>query len=343
MSNKVISFIIPSYNSEKCLRGCLESFLCKDQTVEEKIEVVIVNDGSADSTASIAEDYVQRYPGIFRLINQENGGHGQAINSGTKVACGKYLKVVDSDDWVKTESLPVFVKKLETCNADVVLTPYQQVNIQSGEVSDWTMNHVQFDHTYTLKQVMAQYRDFIRCLVFHSVTYRRDFYQQNRYELPRKVYYEDIEYVTMPCSRAESFYPIDLCIYEYQVGNEEQSVSAKNRLRKLEDSEKVTLDLVSFYRSCRRQSPEIREFAGRMAEQMIRSHYVTCCILDPDKKEGRRLFDRYNRKVASLKSGILSRMKKKVMIFQLMNIMHVSEKQYRRILNSRLYQLLRKC
>lgn len=101
------------------------------------------------------------------------------------MAGGKYLKVVDSDDCVKTENLTTFVKKLETCDADVILTPYEQVNVQSGEVSDWTMNHVQFDCTYTLKQVMAQYRDFLRCLVFHSVTYRVDFYLQNRYELPR--------------------------------------------------------------------------------------------------------------------------------------------------------------
>lgn len=101
--DKIISFIIPSYNVEQYLEKCLSSFL-NPQAIEQ-MEVIIVDDGSKDRTARIAEDYVKQYPELFRLISKENGGHGSAINAGTAAAVGRYLKVIDADDWVVTENL----------------------------------------------------------------------------------------------------------------------------------------------------------------------------------------------------------------------------------------------
>ena len=101
--SKIVSFIIPSYNVEQYLRTALDSFLLDE--VLEKIEVIVVDDGSKDSTAEIAREYVKRKPEVFRLLQKENGGHGSAINEGTRIAVGKYLKVIDADDWVITENL----------------------------------------------------------------------------------------------------------------------------------------------------------------------------------------------------------------------------------------------
>ena len=84
---KVISFIIPSYNAEPYLDQCLKSFLHPD--CMEQIEVLIVNDGSKDGTKALAERYMEDYPDIFRLIDKENGGHGSAINVGVKKASGR--------------------------------------------------------------------------------------------------------------------------------------------------------------------------------------------------------------------------------------------------------------
>ena len=115
--NKIISFIIPSYNVEKYLSTALDSFLAGD--VLDKIEVLIVNDGSKDSTAAVANEYVEKYPETYRLINKQNGGHGSAINAGADAANGKFLKVIDADDWVVTDNLKELIKKLEVCEADV--------------------------------------------------------------------------------------------------------------------------------------------------------------------------------------------------------------------------------
>ena len=86
MEEKILTITIPSYNVEAYLEECLESFV--NSEVMEEIEVLVVNDGSSDSTAEIAQRYADKYPETFRLINKENGGHGSTINTGIKEAKG---------------------------------------------------------------------------------------------------------------------------------------------------------------------------------------------------------------------------------------------------------------
>ena len=98
---KYISFAIPCYNSEAYMAQAIESILPGG----EDVEILIVNDGSKDRTSEIGKEYEEKYPGIVKLINKENGGHGDAVNAGLSHASGKYFKVVDSDDWVDRISL----------------------------------------------------------------------------------------------------------------------------------------------------------------------------------------------------------------------------------------------
>ena len=115
---KVLSLVVPAYNSEDFLDKGIGSFL--QESVLEKLDIIIVNDGSMDTTAQVAEKYCRQYPGSVRLISQENKGHGGALNTGCAAAVGKYLKVVDADDWIETENLPEFIALLEDCSSDVV-------------------------------------------------------------------------------------------------------------------------------------------------------------------------------------------------------------------------------
>ena len=104
---KLLSIAIPSYNSQDYLSHAVESQLPGG----DEVEILIVDDGSQDKTAEIADDFERRYPGIVRAIHKENGGHGDAVMTGLKNARGLYFKVVDSDDWVDAEAYP---KVLET-------------------------------------------------------------------------------------------------------------------------------------------------------------------------------------------------------------------------------------
>ena len=94
---KVLSVTVPCYNSESYMNKCIDSLLKGG----EDVEIIIVDDGSSDRTSEIADDYVRRYPSIVKAVHQENGGHGEAVNTGIANATGIYFKVVDSDDWVK--------------------------------------------------------------------------------------------------------------------------------------------------------------------------------------------------------------------------------------------------
>ena len=105
---KLLSVAIPCYNSAAYMRHCIETLLPGG----DEVEILIVDDGSAkDNTAEIADEYARKYPGICKAIHQENGGHGEAVNTGLRNATGLYFKVVDSDDWVNGDA---YSKVLET-------------------------------------------------------------------------------------------------------------------------------------------------------------------------------------------------------------------------------------
>ena len=97
---KLLTFAIPSYNSQDYMEHCILSLLPGG----DDVEILIVDDGSKDRTAEIADEYERKYPGIVRAIHQENGGHGEAVNAGIRNATGLFFKVVDSDDWVDYEA-----------------------------------------------------------------------------------------------------------------------------------------------------------------------------------------------------------------------------------------------
>ena len=88
---KLLSIAIPCYNSQDYMESCIESLLVGG----EEVEILIVDDGSSDRTAEIADDYARKYPTIVKAIHQENGGHGEAVNAGIRNATGLYFKVVD--------------------------------------------------------------------------------------------------------------------------------------------------------------------------------------------------------------------------------------------------------
>lgn len=94
--SKLISFAVPSYNSQAYLNKCIDSLLVGG----DDVEIIIVNDGSKDNTAAIADEYAAKYPDIVKAVHKPNGGHGSGVNAGLKIATGIYYKVVDSDDWL---------------------------------------------------------------------------------------------------------------------------------------------------------------------------------------------------------------------------------------------------
>ena len=97
MSAKLLTVIVPSYNMEKYLLKCLGSLIVAPELME-RIEVIVVNDGSTDRTSEIAHSFEVKFPGVFRVIDKENGHYGSCVNAGLKMASGVFAKILDADD-----------------------------------------------------------------------------------------------------------------------------------------------------------------------------------------------------------------------------------------------------
>ena len=112
----LVSVIVPVYKTEQYLPRCVDSLL--SQTMQD-LEVVLVDDASPDNCGQICDDYAAKYANI-RVIHKENGGPQLARIAGMKVAQGKYLAFLDSDDWVMPDMFAPMVQQAEEQEADVV-------------------------------------------------------------------------------------------------------------------------------------------------------------------------------------------------------------------------------
>lgn len=337
---KILSFIIPSYNSQGFLDKCIPSFASEE--VLDELDIIIVNDGSQDDTAAVAEKYCRMYPGSVRLISQENKGHGGALNTGCAAAVGKYLKAIDADDWVIREDLPAFVEALRSCTADVVLTHYHMNDITTGQAAAWKSFPGEFGRNYSFREIMERWKDFDRVLTFHGITYRTDFYREKGILLSEHIFYEDNEFATIPCCYAETVLPLDLFVYEYRVGDVQQSVSDENQLKRIGHTQAVLERLVREYD--RLELPEDaagREFYCMKVRGLLLSYYITALLVEKDKKKGRQMAEAMMERFENEMPRVHALSKKQYRVFRAMNRLHLGKKAWEKIKSSKVYNALR--
>ena len=125
---KLLTIVIPTYNMQDYLARCLDSLIIKDDDLMSKLEVLVVNDGSKDNSSAIAHEYEAKYPNTFRVIDKENGNYGSCVNRGLKEAAGKYIKVLDADDWFDNSNFEKYLSVLSSIDADLILTDFSIVN-----------------------------------------------------------------------------------------------------------------------------------------------------------------------------------------------------------------------
>lgn len=236
---KILTVAIPSYNVEKYLKYTLDSFIADE--ILESIEVLIIDDGSKDSTAKIAEEYEEKYPGIYRTISKENGGHGSAINRGIQEATGKYFKVVDGDDWVNTGDFAELVQKLKQSEAEFIVTDYFEVNDRTKEKKRIRFPGLKEKKLWKFEEIAD-----MEPIPMHALVIRTDVLKENQIRMDEKCFYVDNEYTTFPVPYVKLVQYWELCVYEYRLAVATQSVSMKGFQKHIEDHIKVTKRLVQF-------------------------------------------------------------------------------------------------
>lgn len=250
MKNKILTVVIPSYNVEKYLRQTLESFV--SEAIMEQIEVLIVNDGSKDSTPDIATEYAGRYPQTFRLINKENGGHGSTINKGIELAAGKYFKVVDGDDWVNTNDFIKLVKRLAEEESEYVMANYYMVYEDVNEKKLMDFPELADKKIWEFGEMADKL-----FIPMHALCIRTDILQENQIRLDEHCFYVDNEYTafSIPYVQTVAYYS-DLTVYMYRLALLTQSVSIKGLQKHLGDHTKVVFKLVDFVERYQKQGGE---------------------------------------------------------------------------------------
>lgn len=252
---KLLSIAVPSYNSQDYLRRCIDTLLPGG----ERVEILIVNDGSKDDTAAIANEYQLRYPGIVKAIHQENGGHGAAVMTGLQNAQGAYFKVVDSDDRVDEAAYSKLLDTLETIQVDMVISNfvYDKVGVKNKKVMQYRKaleadTPLSWDDCGRLRK--GHY------ILMHSVIYRTDMLKSCGLHLPRHTFYVDNLYVYIPMRQVKTLYYLDVDFYYYFIGREDQSVNEQVMIKRIDQQLKVNRMMVEQSRLSEIENKRQRQF-----------------------------------------------------------------------------------
>ncbi|BDF03641.1 glycosyltransferase family 2 protein [[Clostridium] hylemonae] len=279
---KYISFAIPCYNSEAYMEHAVESILPGG----EAVEIIIVNDGSSDRTSEIAHEYAEKYPDIVKVVDKENGGHGDAVNSGLSNAQGKYFKVVDSDDWVDEEALHKILKLLRDLEEDdeevdmlVSNYVYEKVGVTHKRCVHYR-NVLPKDEIFRWDDIghfrLDQY------ILMHSVIYRTAMLQLSQMRLPKHTFYVDNIYVYYPLPHVRKIYYLDVDFYRYFIGREDQSVNEKNMIARVDQQIFVTKSMIEMYQLRSVTSRKLRQY---MINYLAIMMTVSSILLIRSKKE----------------------------------------------------------
>lgn len=243
---KLLTIAIPSYNSENYLSKCIESLLPGG----EDVEILVVNDGSKDNTSAIGHEYEAKYPGIVKVIDKENGGHGSAVNAGVEHATGLFFKVVDSDDWVKKSAYLEILEKLKDfAGSDVILDMLISnfVYEKEGAAKKKVMRYAHAlpkDTVFTWNDVGHFFKG--QYILMHSVIYRTKLLRECGMKLPDHTFYVDNIFVYEPLPYVKNMYYMDVNFYRYYIGREDQSVNEKVMIGRVDQQLRVNKLMIDY-------------------------------------------------------------------------------------------------
>ena len=267
---KLLSVAIPCYNSEAYMEHCIQTLLSGG----EEMEIIIVDDGSVkDRTPEIADEYARRYPTICKAVHQENGGHGEAVNTGLRNASGIFFKVVDSDDWVNEdallkvlETLRRFVYGKETLDMLVSNFVYEKEGARRKKVMKY---HTAFPKDRVFGWDDVKFFMTGQYLLMHSVIYRTELLRQCGLELPKHTFYVDNIFVFQPLPYVKNIYYLDVNFYRYYIGREDQSVNEAVMIGRIDQQLRVTKLMLGYSAVTTISSRKLRSYMTQYLEIMM--------------------------------------------------------------------------
>lgn len=304
--SKLLTISIAAYNVEKTIEECLDSFLsCKHLN---ELEILVINDGSKDCTAEIVSSYEQRYPGIIYLINKENGGHGSTLNKSLELATGKYYRAVDGDDWIDAAELDKLCCCIEKVDVDAIIDDYREVYPDHSRLISMRNDNV-IGKIYYFDEIFNENKLWNNLFVMSNSTVKTQCLRNVGMNIQENCFYADTDMYFYIGLATKTIVFIDACVYQYRLGNEEQSVSNEGMYRHIEDLIKIESNLIRLYSEIESQVLSIAR--RKYLFSIIDSRYTmlfNCYTIVIQKSDKDRLFVEFLRETKRQYPDIINRM-----------------------------------
>lgn len=292
---KLLTITVPCFNSENYLGRCLDSLLAGG----DDVEIIVVDDGSTDGTGEIADRYARWFPEIIRVVHKENGGHGSGINTGLCLASGKYFKVVDSDDWLEEEAYNELLKQIkiwsdmessgDICvSPDLVICNYTYNHLDEGMEKRMSYRNVFPERQTCSWEEIKSFRPS-QYLIMHALLYRTDVLKKSGLVLPEHTFYVDNIFAYYPLPHVKTLYYMDIDLYQYYLGREDQSVNEKVLISRIEQQIKVTKIVANCVdlREVREQHPKLANYMCRNVSIMMAISSIHLLLSGEEKAKNR--------------------------------------------------------
>lgn len=276
---KLLSIIIPTYNMERYLDKCLSSLIVDDAEILKQLEVLVIIDGATDHSSEIAHSYEACYPGVFVVIDKENGNYGSCINRGLQLATGRYVKVLDADDSFDTANFGNYLRFLNGVDVDMIITPCLFVDEAGNE-----KQHVAYDlpekEIITWQQLTPAFKK--KSLLMHVVTYKLQNIKDIHYKQTEGISYTDQEWIFTPLTAVNKAIAYPHTIYKYLIGREGQTVNPEIFKRNLSHNEQCCRRIIRDYKSFGKFEPAKQEYIDYRFELTITAMYYWYLVQYPD-------------------------------------------------------------
>ena len=285
---KLISFAVPCYNSQDYMRKCVDSLL----TGGDEVEIIIVNDGSRDDTINIANVYAEKYPDIVKVIDKENGGHGSGVNAGMANSTGLYYKVVDSDDWLDDNALASLLSKIREHKEKGTLPDLYVTNFIYDKVSEGTQYVSAYGDKMPEGQIIGWDKvkkfNLSHMMLMHALLYKREKLLQSGTVLPEHTFYVDNLFAYKPLPFMQTVCYLNLDLYHYFIGREDQSVNRKNFVKRYEQQIRVMECMTDAYTldEIKKMPKGLKRYMWHSLEViMMNTIFFTCAEDSPERRK----------------------------------------------------------
>ena len=266
---KLLTVAIPCYNSQDYMEHAIDSVLIGG----DDVEIIIVDDGSTDGTAKIADKIEAENPGVVRVIHQVNGGHGQAVNTGLANARGVYYKVLDSDDWFDREAFIKVLEKLRSFVEDGIRVDlflanyvYEKPSLHKHKIIRYT-SALPKDEVFGWSDV--KHFKVSQNILMHSVIYRTKMLRDCGLELPQHTFYVDNIFVYVPLPFVKSMYYMDVDLYRYFIGREDQSVNETVMIGRIDQQLRVNKIMIEAHDLTKIHNKKLRDYMVKYLTMMM--------------------------------------------------------------------------